>query len=164
MAAGRQFDVAVTLPDGDVVTFRTEVPRAGPPLPRQIFVELALVTIVLAAVLYLMARTITRPLADLAIAAEAIGSGAQHEPLRETGARELREATRAFNAMQERLHRYLDSRTRVLAAMSHDLRTPLTRLKLRVESLDDERQRDNFTADLDEMNAMINGALNLFRG
>ena len=156
--------MAITLPDGDVVTFRTEVPRAGPPLPRQIFVELALVTIVLAAVLYLMARTITRPLADLAIAAEAIGSGAQHEPLRETGARELREATRAFNAMQERLHRYLDSRTRVLAAMSHDLRTPLTRLKLRVESLDDERQRDNFTADLDEMNAMINGALNLFRG
>ena len=78
---GRQFDVAITLPDGDVVTFRTDVPRAGPPLPRQIFVELALVTIVLAAVLYLMARTITRPLADLAIAAEAIGSGAQHEPL-----------------------------------------------------------------------------------
>ena len=66
--------------------------------------------------------------------------------------------------MQERLHRYLDSRTHVLAAMSHDLRTPLTRLKLRVEALDDAAQRERFNADLDEMSAMVTGALNLFHG
>jgi hypothetical protein len=126
---GARLDVFVSLPDGERVTFRTDVPRSGPPLPRQIFIELALVTLVLGAALYLMTRTITRPLADLAAAAEWIGRGARHAPLQETGARELRNATRAFNAMQERLHRYLDSRTRVLAAMSHDLRTPLTRLK-----------------------------------
>lgn len=157
-------DVDVTLPDGAVVRFRTDIPRAPPPLPTALLLELALVTLVLAAVLYAMARTITRPLARLAAAAEAVGRGARHEPLPETGARELRDATRAFNTMQERLTRYLDSRTRVLSAMSHDLRTPLTRLKLRAESLDDETLRDRFNADLDEMNRMVGGALDLFRG
>jgi signal transduction histidine kinase len=154
----------VTLPDGAEVVFRTDVPRAGPPLPREIFVELLALTVVLAGVLYLMARTITRPLTDLAHAADAVGRGERHEPLPATGARELRRATQAFNSMSERLHRYLDSRTQVLAAMSHDLRTPLTRLRLRAESIDDTAHRERFVADLDEMNAMVQGALNLFRG
>jgi signal transduction histidine kinase len=161
---GRELDVRVVLPDGDLVTFRTDVPRAGPPLPRGIFVQLLALTAVLALVLYAMARTISRPLTDLARAADAVGRGERSPPLKETGARELREATRAFNAMQERLNRYLDSRTHVLAAMSHDLRTPLTRLKLRVESIDDPVQRERFTADLDEMNDMVTGALALFKG
>src|SRR5262249_45989955 len=66
--------------------------------------------------------------------------------------------------MQERLHRYLDSRTHVLAALSHDLRTPLTRLKLRAESLDDDAMRERFVADLDEMTTMVANGLNLFKG
>jgi len=157
-------DVAVTLPDGATVAFLTDLPRAAPPLPRRIFVELALLTLGLAAVLFVMARATTRPLTELARAAEAVGRGERSAPLRETGARELREATRAFNTMHERLYRYLDSRTRVLSAMSHDLRTPLTRLKLRAESLDDDALRERFNADLDEMQRMVTGALNLFRG
>jgi signal transduction histidine kinase len=161
---GPQVDVLVALPDGAGVVFRTGLPLGVPPLPRQIFVELAMLTAFLAAVLFVMARTITRPLSELATAAEAVGRGERRAPLRETGARELREATHAFNAMQERLHRYLDSRTRVLAAMSHDLRTPLTRLRLRVESLDDDDLRKRFSGDLDEMSGMIEGALKLFRG
>jgi signal transduction histidine kinase len=84
--------------------------------------------------------------------------------LKETGAREIRGATRAFNAMQERLRRYLDSRTQVLAAMSHDLRTPLTRLRLRVESIDDDNLRQRCIEDLDEMSSMVRGALGVFRG
>ena len=72
--------------------------------------------------------------------------------------------TRAFNTMQDRLLRYIDSRTNVLAAMSHDLRTPLTRLRLRVESVPDERLRERFGADLDEMEGMVHGALALFAG
>jgi signal transduction histidine kinase len=159
----RELDVAVTLPDSATVVFRTNLPSMPPPLPMPLLLELGFVALVLAGVLYAMARTITRPLADLADAAEAVGRGAR-VPLRETGARELREATRAFNTMQERLHRYLDSRTRVLSAMSHDLRTPLTRLKLRVETLDDDALRQRFNADLDEMHNMVSGALNLFRG
>jgi len=159
-----ELEVTVTLPDSATVLFRTDMPRAAPPLPRRIFVELALLTLGLAAVLFVMARATTRPLTELARAAEAVGRGERTGPLRESGARELREATRAFNAMQERLHRYLDSRTRVLAAMSHDLRTPLTRLKLRAESLDDDALRERFHADLDEMQSMVAGSLNLFRG
>jgi hypothetical protein len=121
-----EVEIAVALPDNAEVLFRTDVPRAGPPLSIQIFVELGALTLVLGVVLYLMARTITRPLTDLAHAADAVGRGSRQAPLRESGARELREATHAFNVMQERLHRYLDSRTQVLAALSHDLRTPLT--------------------------------------
>jgi signal transduction histidine kinase len=160
----RPFEIEIVLPDGDAVTFRMPMPRSGPPLPRQIFIEFGVLTLILSAVLYLMTRTITRPLGKLAIAADAVGRGARVEPLPEEGGRELQAATRAFNSMQERLRRYLDSRTRVLAAMSHDLRTPLTRLRLRVESIDDEALRTRCAADLDEMSSMIRSALGVFRG
>jgi len=160
----RELEVAVTLPDGAGVLFMTDVPRPGPPLSTQIFVELGVLTLVLGVVLYLMTRTITRPLTDLARAADAVGRGERHAALRESGARELREATHAFNVMQERLHRYLDSRTQVLAALSHDLRTPLTRLKLRIETLENDALRERFVSDLDEMIAMVSNGLNMFKG
>ena len=160
----RQLDVSVGLPDGSALTFRAPIPRPGQALAGPIFLRLTILILVLGTVLLFMTRTITRPLSGLAEAAEAAGRGTRVAPLPEVGARELREATRAFNSMQERLHRYLDSRTSVLAAMSHDLRTPLTRIRLRVESIEDESQRERFVADLDEMNRMISGALSLFRG
>jgi signal transduction histidine kinase len=160
----RMFDLLVTLPDGDRVAFRTFSPRGAPPFPRHFILELGLLTVMLGIVLYAMTRTITRPLGDLAKAADAVGRGLAVQPLQERGARELKRATRAFNAMQERLNRYLDSRTRVLAAMSHDLRTPITRLRLRVESIEDEALRARCVEDLDEMTRMVNGALSLFRG
>lgn len=160
----RWFDVTVGLPDGQQVVFRTLAPLPGPPLPPQIFINLALLTLVLALVLYFMTRNITRPLSRLAYAADAVGRGEVHPPLEESGARELRDATRAFNTMQERLHRYLDSRTRVLAAMSHDLRTPLTRLRLRAEAIEDPDAQARFIADVEEMSQMVGGALNLFKG
>ena len=160
----RMFDLLVTLPDGDRVAFRTFSPRGTPPFPRHFILELGLLTVMLSIVLYAMTRTITRPLADLAKAADSVGRGTAVQPLRERGARELKRATRAFNAMQERLNRYLDSRTRVLAAMSHDLRTPITRLRLRVESIEDEALRARCVEDLEEMTRMVSGALSLFRG
>ena len=160
----RMFDVVVTLPDGDRVAFRAFSPRGTPPFPGHFVIELGLLTTMLGIVLYAMTRTITRPLADLATAADAVGRGKTIEPLKERGARELKRATRAFNAMQERLNRYLDSRTRVLAAMSHDLRTPITRLRLRVESIEDEALRTRCIDDLDEMTRMVRGALSVFRG
>lgn len=161
---GGMFDLVVTLPDGDRVAFRTFSPRGTPPFPGHFILELGLLTIMLGIVLYAMTRTITRPLADLATAADAVGRGTTIQPLKERGARELKRATRAFNAMQERLNRYLDSRTRVLAAMSHDLRTPITRLRLRVESIEDEALRTRCVEDLDEMTRMVRGALSVFRG
>jgi signal transduction histidine kinase len=157
------YDVTVTLPDGQRVMFRTIAPMPAPPLPSAIFVELGVLTVMLGIALFFMALTITRPLRALANAADAVGRGAYNPPLEEKGARELRRATRAFNTMQERLRRYLDSRTRVLAAMSHDLRTTLTRLRLRAESIDNDELRSRFAADLDEMSQMVQGALGLFR-
>jgi signal transduction histidine kinase len=160
----RMLDVVVTLPDGDRVAFRTPAPRGTPPFPQHFFLELGVITLMLGVVLYAMTRTITKPLDDLASAADAVGRDAAVPPLRERGARELKRAMQAFNAMQDRLNRYLDSRTRVLAAMSHDLRTPLTRLRLRVESIEDEQLRQRCVEDLDEMTRMVRGALSVFRG
>lgn len=160
----RLIDITITLPDGDTAVFRAIAPQPGPGLPKRIFFDLGILALLLGAVLYAVTRTITRPLGDLARAADTIGRSASAMPIEERGARELRRATRAFNAMQERLQRYLDSRTRVLAAMSHDLRTPLTRLRLRVESIDDETLRQRCTEDLDEMSDMVRGALAMFRG
>jgi len=157
------YDATIRLPDGEKVLFRVNRPPEGPPLPVRLLTELGILVAVLGIVLFVTTRTITRPLSDLAKAADAVGRQTSTAPLRETGARELREATRAFNTMQDRLRRYLDSRTRVLAAMSHDMRTPLTRLRLRVETIDDAGARARFETDLTEMETMVQGALALFR-
>jgi signal transduction histidine kinase len=117
------------LPDGDASRSARSLRAARRRSQSISFSSLGCLTVMLGGVLYAMTRTITRPLGDLAKAADAVGRGTTIAPLQERGARELKRATRAFNAMQERLNRYLDSRTRVLAAMSHDLRTPITRLR-----------------------------------
>src|SRR5262249_1005670 len=136
------------------------------PLPRNLFINLTLLVLLLVIVLYIAARNITRPLSELAQAADSVGRDTRLVPqLAEKGARELRHAARAFNTMQDRLHRYLDSRTRVLAAMSHDLKTPLTRLRLQVETqIEDPALQVRFGEQLDEMESMVHGALALFRG
>ena len=157
-------DVSVGLPDGDTLRFRVAAPLPDPPMPWALFIQVGVLTLALAVVLFLVTRSITRPLSKLALAADAVGKSVRHPPLVEEGVREIRDATRAFNTMQDRLLRYLDSRTRVLAAMSHDLRTPLTRLRLRVESVSDERLHAKFASDLDEMEALVWSALALFKG
>ena len=93
-----------------------------------------------------------------------VGRDLRPAQLHERGARELRDAARAFNTMHDRLRRYLDSRTRVLAAMSHDLKTPLTRLRLQVEALDNPPMQARIGRELDEMESMVREALSLFRG
>ena len=163
-SSARRYDVSVRLPDGDAVLFRViRMPHAVP-LPRHLLFNLALLVVILVIVLYVAARNITRPLSALAQAADRVGRDVRQAPLPERGARELRHAARAFNTMQDRLRRYLDSRTRVLAAMSHDLKTPLTRLRLQVETLDNPPLQERIGRELDEMEAMVREALALFRG
>ena len=161
---GQLYDVNVGLPGGDALVFRVAQGRRGPLLPRNLVLNLLLLTIITAIVLYVAARSITRPLSELARAADAVGRDVRQPPLKEQGTRELREAARAMNTMQDRMQRYLDSRTRVLAAMSHDLKTPLTRLRLRVETLEDAEARVRFGRDLDEMEGMVRGALSHLKG
>jgi signal transduction histidine kinase len=159
-----RYDVMVHFPEGDPVRFRVTRPPQGAPLPRNLFANLILLVLLLVLALYLAARNITRPLSELARAADSVGRDARPQQLRERGARELRDAARAFNTMQDRLHRYLDSRTRVLAAMSHDLKTPLTRLRLQVETLLEPELQARIGRELDEMESMVHQALALFRG
>jgi signal transduction histidine kinase len=162
--SAHRYDVTVRFADGDAVTYRIARAPGGAPLPRNLILSLVLLVLLLVIVLYLAARSITRPLSDLARAADSIGRDSRPAHLQERGARELRDAARAFNTMQDRLRRYLDSRTRVLAAMSHDLKTPLTRLRLQVEALDNPPMQARIGRELDEMEAMVREALALFRG
>jgi signal transduction histidine kinase len=160
----RLYEVTVRFPDGYSAVFGVVRPAEGAPLPRNLFINLIILVVIMAIALFAAARSITRPLSQLARAADSVGRDLRQPKLEETGARELRDAARAFNTMQDRLQRYLDSRTRVLAAMSHDLKTPLTRLRLQVETLEDAAAQARIGKQLDEMESMVRGALALFRG
>ena len=106
-----------------------------------------------------MLRWVTRPLRDLAIAAERFSLDEARDPVSESGPAEVRRAAKAFNTMGKRVRRLVSERTMALAAVSHDLRTPITRLRLRSEMLDDEPTRNLIDDDLSEMEAMINSTL-----
>jgi signal transduction histidine kinase len=113
---------------------------------------------------FVAVRWVTRPLHDLAEAANELGADLNRPPLPENGPREVRHAARAFNTMQERLSRYVRTRTAILAAMSHDLKTPITRLRLRAELLDQPDVREKFIRDLSEMERMVSTTLGYMRG
>ena len=107
-----------------------------------------------------VSRRVTRPVRRFSDAADRIGRDVFTAlPLPETGSPDLRRASRAFNRMQERLRRLIEDRTLMLAAMSHDLRTALTRLRLRVEFIGDDTQRGRAEADVAEMQAMLEATL-----
>ncbi|EYC50663.1 histidine kinase [Hylemonella gracilis str. Niagara R] len=110
------------------------------------------------------ARWLSRPIRRLAHAARELGQDVHRPPLPEEGAQEFREASRGFNQMQAQLRRQLEERDRFVAAVSHDLRTPLTRLRLRAESLADPRERQGFQHDIAGMEEMIRATLDYLRG
>jgi len=110
---------------------------------------------------YVVARMATRPLGGLARAATALGADINQPPLPETGPSELRDAAAAFNVMQSRIRSYVEERTEMLAAIAHDLQTPLTRLRLRLEKVADEGLREKLVADLGAMQGMIREGLDL---
>lgn len=126
--------------------------------PRFVGPLLAALVVIIVAALWAVRRA-TRPLAALAAAAERLGMDVNTPPLAERGPREVRAAAQAFNVMQDRIRRFVDDRTQMLAAISHDLRTPITRMKLRAEFVDDDEQRAKMLADLDQMEHMIAATL-----
>jgi signal transduction histidine kinase len=111
----------------------------------------------------LLAHALTAPIRTFAVAAEKLGRDVNAPPLPESGPREIAAAAAAFNRMAERIRRFVEDRTFILTAIGHDLRTPITRLKLRAEFLDDEEMRAKILADLDEMEAMLSATLALGR-
>lgn len=159
------YDVTVPFADGTTLRMRLQVvDRALPSVMYHVYFYPLLLLFALMVGSWVMARGITVPLSRLSSAADALGRGLPQPPLIAEGPRELRRAARAFNSMQDRLHRYLDSRTRVVAAMSHDLRTPITRMLLRVEAVSDSAVQLKLTQDLEEMQHMVQGALDMLQG
>lgn len=112
---------------------------------------------------FLMAR-ITGPLRRLAVASERLGRGEDMQPVIPTGPTEVRDLTAAFGIMQERLTRLVEDRTRMLAAIGHDLRSPLTALRVRTEMVDDDETRERLTASIEEMQGMLDATLSYARG
>jgi signal transduction histidine kinase len=122
-------------------------------------VSLAITAVVLTLIAVLVAHRVSRPMRSLAYAAEAFGRGEEIKPLPEEGPIDIRRTAEAFNRMQERLRRFVSDRTSMLAAIGHDLRTPITSLRLRAEFVTDAEMREKILATLDEMQAMTEATL-----
>ncbi|OYY95003.1 MAG: hypothetical protein B7Y41_05480 [Hydrogenophilales bacterium 28-61-23] len=156
--------ISMTLSDGQRVIASHHFPEESALAPSRHLPLLTGYFLAIAVITLLAMRWAVRPLQRLARAADALGRDLSGAPLPETGPREVRQAAHAFNTMQSRLASYLNDRLRILAAVSHDLKSPITRLKLRAEMLQDEAQREKFLRDLDEMETMIGATLDFLRG
>jgi len=132
-------------------------PLSGPLVP------LLLQLLLLLAAAWFGARLLTRPIRQLSAAAERLSENLDSAPLAESGPQEVRQAARSFNRMQARIREQIAQRSRILTAVSHDLRTPLARIKLRVEELDDGRLRTRMSQDLGEMTTMLDATLAYLR-
>jgi signal transduction histidine kinase len=161
---GLSFVVQTQLSDGTLVTFDSRQTRDQIGAPYRLMLSLVLLLGTIVVLTLLAVRWVTKPLETLALAAERLGEDIRRPPLDESGPVEASRAARAFNTMQRELVKFIDDRTRILAAMSHDLKTPITRLRLRTELLDDASLRARFEADLDEMQAMVSRTLEVMRG
>jgi len=157
------FVVQVVLRDGAVVTFDSFVSPEAAGLPLRLALTLLVLLATVVALSLVAVRWVTGPLTSLATAAEQLGENINRPPLVEAGPLEAQRAARAFNTMQARLSRFIADRTRILTAMSHDLKTPITRLRLRTELLEDEALRGKFAKDLAEMESMVAETLDFMR-
>lgn len=153
----------IKLEDGTTAVFYARIPqeplsRLESLLPRLLLTLAIFVVLGAAAV-----RVITRSLERLARAAEQVGAEPEGAPLQEDGPSEVRSVIRAFNRMRLDLRSYLLERARMLGAISHDLQTPITRLRLRAEMLADAKSRAKFVRDLDEMDVIAASTLEFFK-
>jgi len=159
LSSRQRIAIWMPLSDGSWLRFSTgsESPSTGWVI--HMSAQLSLICLLLVVFAVLVSRQMTRSFRTFVTAAERLGTDVNSPPIEETGSRELRRVTRVFNTMQERLQRYVTDRTRMLAAISHDLRTSLTRLRLRIEFIEDEEQRRKAEQDLEQMDAMLASTL-----
>lgn len=158
------FDLYLQLGAGDWLRVRGQAPSEILALPVHHFMTLGVMLTMVFLLVWLIVRMTVRPLTDLAAAARALGDDLQRPPLPENGPLEVRAAAQAFNAMQRQIRGAIEERERFLAAVSHDLKTPVTRLRLRSEMLEDEGLRERFVRDLDEVQGMLGSALDFLHG
>jgi len=161
---GVAFVVQTRLGDGARVTFDSRQPAETVSWPGRLLISLVVLLAAVVVLTLIAVRWVTRPLKTLAQAAEELGRDINRPPLDEEGPLEVGRAARAFNTMQERLAGFIRERTGIFAAMSHDLKTPITRLRLRAELLDDPELRAKFAKDLQEMEELVSVTLDFMRG
>ncbi len=156
------FTASVQQPDG---RWATVEPPHGllSPWQQRVLLGLIISMLLLAPLVWWMARRLTRPIRVFAAAAERLGADPDAEPLKPSGPSEVRTAIHAFNDMQASLRNHMHQRTQTVAAIAHDLRTPLTRLRFRAEQAPDA-VRDRMAADIEEMDALIAQAMAFVRG
>jgi signal transduction histidine kinase len=157
------FLVQARLDDGSWVQFERRIPDRLFDRPTRLLLTLAVLLVSVVVLALLAVRWVVRPLHALRQAAEELGRDIRRAPLPETGPLEVRETARAFNTMQRRIRSFVEDRARILAAISHDLKTPLTRLRLRSDLLEDEDLRHRIHADLDDMETMVGATLDFMR-
>lgn len=131
---------------------------------RELWPVLATVFLLLVVAAWYSAKMMTAPIRRLSEAAARLGDSLDSSRIPEEGPREARQAARIFNRLRDRISTQIKQRAVFLAAVSHDLRTPLTRMKLRVERVQDDELKDKLRADLNEMATMLNATLEFLRG
>lgn len=149
-----RFQVHLTLSDGAPLTIDMR-PMAGAPISPWLPAVLVLQLLVLAICCWFAVRQVTRPLHQLAQAADDLGPDMTTTRLQEQGPSEVARAARAFNAMQDRIALYMAERIRILAAISHDLQTPITRMRMRVDMMDDSADQPRLQQDLRELETLV---------
>ena len=155
--------MAVNLADGSWAVFAGTARHFWLSRDTRLALWLAYVAIAVVAMQALAAWQLARPIEKLSEGVRQFAVNAATPPIAERGPREMREVIRAFNAMRAQMQKFLSYRVAMLAAISHDLRTPLTRMRLRGEFIEDEEQQAKMFRDVDEMQAMVEGALAFFR-
>jgi signal transduction histidine kinase len=155
--------VSVRLASGKWLNASADVPPV-PRLGSVFLVSFLISALAVAAVGALGVKWASKPLNQLAGAAERLGRGERFDPLPETGPRETRQANVAFNQMRSRLERFIRDRTTMLAAVAHDLRTPITTLRLRAEFIDDKEAKSKILETVAEMQRMAEAVLAFARG
>ncbi|MFC4278537.1 ATP-binding protein [Achromobacter aloeverae] len=157
----RHIQAQVTLGDGSTAVL--DIHLQMPALARWLPVVLCLQLLLLVGCAWLAVRLAVRPLTRLAQAADAMDPNRKPPPVPEDGPREVARAATAFNAMQRRIASHMAERMQMLGAISHDLQTPITRMKLRVESMDESADRDKLERDLDEVGRLVREGIDYAR-
>ncbi len=163
-AMGDVFHIQVELEDRTWVRFERQVPESLFGWPYRLLITLGILLVSVVALSLLAVRWSVGPLRTLRRAAETLGKDIHREPLAVEGPVEVADTAKAFNTMQQRLKNYIEDRARILAAVSHDLKTPLTRMRLRSDLLEDEELRVKIQTDLDDMESMVRATLDFMRG
>lgn len=155
--------LSVQLENGQWLNSATRLPSRGSVWTLQPLLALGIAVLLIIGVVIVSVRRITRPLAQLATTADAVGRGESTSDIDEAGPEDIRRTVRAFNRMRKRLETFIEDRTNLLAAVSHDLRSPVTSLRLRAEFIEDEELKAKILETLIEMQSIIETTLTFAR-